>query len=263
MTTQADIVIEALHAGDDQLAPLVRSFTPEQLREPTGDGQWTLAQVLSHLGSGAVITRKGLEAALAAAPHPGQESNQAVWAQWDAMEPQEQADGFLAADTELLGVYDGIDATTRESVRVEMGFLPEPVDLASAARFRLNELALHSWDVRATVDPGATLEPHAAPLLVDQAAFMMGWLAKAAPLQGRTSSLLVTLTDPDHTLGLELADPVTLGDVPADPDGTLTLPTEAWLRLLSGRLAATHTPASVLTTGAADLGLLRQVFPGY
>jgi len=263
VATQADLVIDALHAGDDQLAPLVRSFTPQQLTRPTAEGEWTLAQVLSHLGSGAVIARASLEAALSGAPNPGQESMQAVWAVWNAMTPQEQADGYLAANAELLGAYDAIDAATRESVRVDMGFLPEPVDLAFAARFRLNEFALHSWDVRVLADPAATVEGHAAPLLLDQAAFMLGWIAKSAPLDGTTASLAVTLTDPDHRLGLLLADPVALGDVPTDPDGTLTLPTEAWLRLLTGRLTPEHTPTSVAATGAADLDTLRQVFPGY
>lgn len=138
-----------------------------------------------------------------------------------------------------------MDATTRDSLRVDMGFLPEPVALAFAARFRLNEFALHSWDVRVLTDPAATVETHAAPLLLDQAAFMLGWIAKSEPLAGATSSLSVTLTDPDHQLGLQLADPVVLSDVSDDPDGELTLPTEAWLRLPTGRLAPEHTPASV------------------
>jgi hypothetical protein len=46
-------------------------------------------------------------------------------------------------------------------------------------------------------------------------------------------------------------------------DGTLTLPAEAWLRLKVGRLAPRHTPTGIVTTGAANLDLLRKVFPGY
>lgn len=52
-------------------------------------------------------------------------------------------------------------------------------------------------------------------------------------------------------------------DVPDRPDGTLTLPAEAWLRLAVGRLGPKYTPEGVSTTGAADLDLLRRVFPGY
>ena len=39
VATQADLVIDAPHAGDDQLAPLVRSFTPDQLTQPTAEGE--------------------------------------------------------------------------------------------------------------------------------------------------------------------------------------------------------------------------------
>jgi hypothetical protein len=45
------------------------------------------------------------------------------------------------------------------------------------------------------------------------------------------------------------------------PDGTLTLPAEAWLRLATGRLAT--APVTVETTGAASLEKLRRVFQGY
>jgi hypothetical protein len=51
--------------------------------------------------------------------------------------------------------------------------------------------------------------------------------------------------------------------VPEQPDGTLTLPAEAWLRLVAGRMAPWYTPVGIGATGAADLDLLRRVFPGY
>lgn len=43
----------------------------------------------------------------------------------------------------------------------------------------------------------------------------------------------------------------------------LTRPAEALLRLVAGRLAPPHTPDEVRLRGAADLDLLRRVFPGY
>lgn len=263
MSHEADLVIDALHAGHEQLTPLVRLLTAEQLRQPTAPGEWTLARVLSHLGSGAVIALAGLDAALRGEPHPGSEANHAVWAVWDAMAPEEQAEGCLVANAELLARYDSIDAQTRESLRVDLGFLPAPIDLASAARFRLNEFALHSWDVRVVLDPEATVEAHAAPLLLDQAAFMLGWVSKPGVLDGGTTTLAVRLTEPEREFGLLLSDPVSLGDLPQSPDGALAAPTEAWLRLLTGRLDPEHTPPSVTVSGAVDLDLLRRVFPGF
>jgi uncharacterized protein (TIGR03083 family) len=263
MATDADPVITALHAGHEELAPLVTALGPEELTAPSAAAAWDVSQVLSHLGSGAVITAATLEAAAAGRPAPGVEANREIWARWDAMTPQQRADGFLSANTDLLARYDALDAPTRAGLRTDLGFLPAQVDLATAARFRLNEFALHSWDVRAAFDPTAVVHPEAAPLLLDQVRLMLGWLAKPAPLQGREVQLLVTLQDPAVSFGLALGESPALGDAAAAPDGELRAPAEAWLRLVSGRLAPRHTPAGVELTGDVSLDTLRQVFPGY
>jgi hypothetical protein len=54
-----------------------------------------------------------------------------------------------------------------------------------------------------------------------------------------------------------------LSDTPDTADGTLNLPAESWLRLVSGRLAEANTPSGVVATGAVSLPQLRQIFPGY
>ncbi len=263
MATEADRVVQALHSGHDELAAVVSGLTDAQLTGPSAAAEWTVAQVLSHLGSGAQITLAGLEAALAGAANPGNEANQQIWACWNAMSPQEQAAGFLEADTALLARYDSLDAATRASLLIDLGFLPAPVDLASAARFRLNEFALHSWDVRVALDPAAVVHPDAPPLLLDLVGFMLGWLAKPAPLDGRTVTLRVDLTAPESSFGLVLGEPCSIGEVPTAPDAVLTAGSEAWLRLVGGRLAPQYTPASVSLTGDLSLDTLRRVFPGF
>jgi uncharacterized protein (TIGR03083 family) len=264
LSTDADRVIQALQAGFDDLAGLVRSLTPDQLTGPSAAAQWDVSQVLSHLGSGSVIALATLDAALAGRPTPGTDANREIWARWDAMSPQERADGFLSANADLMARYDSLDPHTRESLRIDLGYLPEPVDVAAAARSRLAEFALHSWDVRVAFDPAAVLRPDAAAELLGWARFMLGWLAKpAAAVPGRTVTLLVTLHDPDDSFGLTLGEAASVHEAPAEPDGALTAPAEAWLRLLSGRLAPNHTPSDVEVTGDLTLDTLRQVFPGY
>ena len=114
----------------------------------SGGGEWTVAQVLSHLGSGAEITL-----GLAAAP-PGRaasaaaDANQAVWARWNALSPREQADGYLRAGGELdRAVRRARRDPAAPSCGCPWAFLPQPADADLFTGMRLNEAALHAWDV--------------------------------------------------------------------------------------------------------------------
>jgi len=259
----ADEVFAALRSGHDDLAALVTSLAPDRLRTPSGASAWDVSQVLSHLGSGAVITLATLEAALGGGPAPGIDANRVVWSRWDAMSPDDRAEGFLRADTDLLARFDSLNGETRATLKVDLGFLPAPVDVATAARFRLNEFALHSWDVRVAFNPSATVRPETVPLLLDHVGLLLGWTGRTAALGGREVTVDVHLHDPDRGFGLRLADQVTVVDRPAAPDAVLMAPGEAWLRLATGRLGPAHTPADVAVTGVLDLDTLRAVFPGY
>lgn len=256
-------IIAALRSGHDELAAAVRSLDPADLVRPSGASEWQVSQVLSHLGSGAEINLATLAAAQGDGPAPDGDFNRSVWARWDAMPPQEHADGFLDANEQLVKAYESLDETARERLRVDLGFLPQPVDVATAARFRLSEFALHQWDVAVTFDPQATVAPEAVPLLLDVVSAMMGFLAKPAALAGRQAVLALRLTDPDRAYGLRLGDGIAVSEVPPRPDGELVAPAEAWLRLATGRLKPPYTPGSVRLTGPLDLDDLRTVFPGF
>src|SRR5215469_12017337 len=56
--------IATLRQSHDRLDKLVRSLTPEQVRAQSYDTEWSIAQVLSHLGSGAEIALLTLPGAL-------------------------------------------------------------------------------------------------------------------------------------------------------------------------------------------------------
>lgn len=260
---EAREILHALQSGHDELAALVPTLTAQQLRGPSAASEWDVSQVLSHLGSGAVIGLATLRAALDGGSNPGMEANRAVWARWDAMSPEERAAGFVEADRALLAQYTSLDDETVAALRIDLGWMPQPVDVATAAKMRLNEVALHSWDVRVAFDDTATIHAEAVPLLLDQSLGMLAWLGKPAALDGREVTVAVHLHDPDQRFGLRIADVVTAVGEPAAPDAVLALPAEAWLRLAAGRLGPQHTPAGVEVTGPVDVALLRQVFPGY
>ncbi|MFC3505660.1 maleylpyruvate isomerase N-terminal domain-containing protein [Micromonospora krabiensis] len=263
MTTTADQTIAALRSGHDALAAFVRKLDPDDLVRPSGAAEWTVSQVLSHLGSGAEINLAALRAAQAGDPAPGGDFNPTVWARWDAMPPAEHAAGFLDANERLVEAYEALDPTARAELRVDLGFLPEPVDVATAARMRLSEFALHRWDVEVGFDPAATVAADAVPLLLDQVGAMLAWTGRPDVLGGRRAVLAVRLHDPERTYGLRLGERVELTEAPEQSDGELVAPAEAWLRLTVGRLGPRYTPEGVRVTGAVDLDELRGVFPGF
>ncbi|MFC0505551.1 maleylpyruvate isomerase family mycothiol-dependent enzyme [Micromonospora costi] len=263
MSSIADQTIAALRSGHDALAAFVGKLGPDDLTRPSGASDWQVSQVLSHLGSGAEINLAALRAAQAGDPPPGGDFNPSVWARWDAMPPAEHASGFLEANERLVEAYEALDASARADLRIDLGFLPEPVDVATAARMRLSEFALHRWDVEVGFDPAATVADDAVPLLLDQVGAMLAWTGRPDVLAGRHALLAVRLHDPDRTYGLQLGDRVELTDAPERPDGELTAPAEAWLRLTVGRLGPQYTPEDVRVTGPVSLDDLRGVFPGF
>ncbi|MGS0684715.1 maleylpyruvate isomerase family mycothiol-dependent enzyme [Nakamurella sp. GG22] len=261
MVSTADTPIAALRSGHNELDALVEELSPIELDGPSAASEWTIAQVLSHLGSGAEIHLAAVETAVSGTDSRGPDFNQGVWDRWNAMTPQEQADGFLRSNEVLVSSYEALGDQARRDLRIDIGFLPQPIDVAGAAAFRLNEFALHSWDVRVIRDPKATVAPEAVENLLDVSSFMFGWISK--PVLGRTVRVAVRTTEPDRQLGLEITpDAVSLTDVTGS-DAQLTLPAESWLRLVAGRLDADHTPAAVQVSGDISLDELRTVFPGY
>ncbi|HLJ98809.1 MAG TPA: maleylpyruvate isomerase family mycothiol-dependent enzyme [Streptosporangiaceae bacterium] len=262
--SDADAIIAALNTANDTLAELVPGFTDEDLARTSGAAEWDISQVLSHMGSGAEITRASLEAAISGTARPGSDFNNSVWDRWNAMSRRERADGYLKSNRALIELYNSLDSAARGSLRVDLGFMPAPVDLATAAGLRLREVTLHSWDVRVAFDDKATLANDAVAALLHGKPDMYAWIGKTDVLSGRELDITVTTTEPASAFALHLQSLVSVDfDVPDHPDGTLTLPAEAWLRLVAGRLAPKRTPATVTATGAATLDLLRQIFPGY
>jgi uncharacterized protein (TIGR03083 family) len=260
----ADRWIEVARLSHDDLASVVGGLDDDALARTSGARDWDIAQVLGHLGSQAEIGEATLDAALGTREQPGPDFNPQVWARWDAMGRREKADGFLRHSEALVRRYEELDAGTRSSLRIDLGFLPQPADVATVVSLRLNELSLHTWDVKVVDDPNATLLGPAASLLIDRFGALIRYIGHADAIGDQTVTVAVGTTDPPRSFGLEIADAVRVVDVPARPGASLTIPAEAWLRLIAGRLAPDHTPPDVSIEGdAIGLDDLRRVFPGY
>ncbi|HWU31864.1 MAG TPA: maleylpyruvate isomerase N-terminal domain-containing protein [Marmoricola sp.] len=262
MTSLASRTIEALRREHDALASLVPAFAEDDLAKPSGSSDWSVAQVLSHLGSGAEISLASLQVAQGGRDALGDGFNRSVWDRWDAMTPAEQRAGFLEHDDALVGELEALTHSQRDSLEVSLGFLPSPVSLAAFAGLRLGEVAHHTWDVRVAVDPEAVLLEdsavvHAEHLSTDLG-FMLGFLGKADRIE---ESVVLGLSDSGYSL--IVSDTVALESDAGQATATFTGALEAALRLITGRLTPTYTPPSATVTGNVSLDDLRAVFPGF
>jgi uncharacterized protein (TIGR03083 family) len=250
-----DNPIPPLAASVERLRELVRSLDVDQLESPSYADDWTIADVLSHLGSGAVLMERSLEAALEGIRLPN-DAAQPVWDEWNAKSPQAQADDALAEDERLGKAFDAVSDADRE--RIEFPFGPLSVSFAVGVAARLNEHALHTWDIEVMSDPAAVLPTDEVAVIIDNLGLVGQFAAKPTgderEVRVRTDHPLrhftVRLT-PESARLLE-------GDGGVDPD--LELPAESFCRLVYGRLDPDHSPA--VPANGEVLDLLRRVFPG-
>jgi uncharacterized protein (TIGR03083 family) len=256
VTELVDATISELRAIHDRLAGRVSGLSADQLTAQSGAEDWQVADVLSHLGSGSEIWRYPV---VAGAGEPeDQPSNEEVWDRWNALSPADQASGFVAAEERLVATLEALTPEQRESVQVNLGFMPQPVPLATVLGMRLNEMALHGWDVEVGLDPAAGLSERSAELvlrhLTETMTFMVGFM-------GKPDGDPVRVALGDHSLVLD--DGVRIEAGTDGATATFHGPLEAGVRLLAGRLKPGYTPAGVSVAGAISLDELRMVFPGY
>ena len=250
--------VAALRSGHDRLAGYVAGASTGDLVGPSMCTDWTVGQVLSHLGSGAEI---GLATVTGVAV-----DNEEVWARWDALDPGACASAFVDADERLVAWWEGRTGDELAAMQVQLRFLPAPIDAAAAAGFRLSEVALHSWDVLAAADPTAEVAADAAALLVDRLPMMVGFVGQFTPRDTRPdvdTTISVGTSAPARRFELELGEQAELRPAEgAATAGELALPAGALLRLTSGRLPAGHEHGATVT-GPLTLDDLRRAFPGY
>jgi uncharacterized protein (TIGR03083 family) len=255
--------IAALRHSHERLVSLVAPLTPEQLRGGSYCSDWTIAQVLSHLGSGAEIAMLMLPGALGDSEPVSQDAFPPVWDVWNAKNPDDQAADCLTCDAKYVKTLEQL--SDDDLARISLPFFGMSLDSVGLIRLRLSEHALHTWDVTVDADPGAVVAPDAVSLLIDNVPqFLAPRLGRPAdpPFRAR-----IRTVDPDRDYLLTAAAEVSMTDWPGQGEGTegaaeVRMPSEALLRLAYGRLDPGHTPAAVVAD-ETDLDRLRKVFPGF
>jgi len=258
MATDPRALTGVLRDSHERLAGLVRPLTPEQLRAQSYDSDWTVAQVLSHIGSGAEIGVLMLGAALTEGGELDRDAFPLIWDTWNNKTPDDQAADSLTWDDAYISRLEQLSDDELAAMGLE--FFGRQLDAAGLIRMRLGEHAVHVWDVAVTFDPAAVIAAEAVPELFGHIGQLLAFVAKPA---GDSFRARLRTTDPELDYLLTVTDPVTLSDwVPGTGvDGEIRLPAEALLRLFYGRLDPEHTPA--YTAEGIDLDRLRPVFPGF
>ena len=247
--------LEPLRASVARLRDIVESLDDAQLEQQAYPTEWRIADVLSHVGSGAVIMSRRVEDGLAGRSMP-EDFAPSVWEEWNAKSPREKADAAVAADRELVARLEAVGEQARSAFSTSFG--PLTVGFDDLIAFRLNEHGMHTWDVEVTLDSTAGLHPEQIALMIDNLGLIARYTAKPT---GSLRTVAVRTTEPARDFVVALtADSVTFSAEPADGQQQIVLPAEAFARLVYGRLDPDHTPPF---DGDADiLDELRKVFPG-
>lgn len=257
MTPAAREWITALRNSHERLVSLVKPLGPGELTGRSYDSEWTIAEVLSHLGSGAEIAQLMLAAALSGTS-VDRDAYQPIWDTWNGKAPQEQAADCLSANEAHISRLEQLTDAELGQARYEAAGMD--LDAAGLARMRLSEHALHTWDVAVALDPAAEVAPDAVALLLSYLPTVARWAGGPAGEQFRVR---LRGSGPGADFLLTVADSVTLAPW---QDGTgvpeIGLPDAALVRLIYGRLDPAHTPAQV-TGDPADTERVRAVFPGF
>ncbi len=246
--------LTALRSSVERLRSTTTALDDAQLVGASYCSEWTIADVLSHLGSGAVIMQRRLQDVQAGTETPDGFAP-AVWEEWNAKSPRAKTDDALAADRALVEALEAVSDEDGAALTFSMG--PLTIDFPTYVGLRLNEHVFHTWDVEVALHGAATLAADAVPLVVDN----LGMIARytARPI-GEPRTIALRTTDPSRdvtvTIGAEGVEYAGSGS--GEPD--LVLPAEALCRLVYGRLDPDHTAA--FTGDGEALDVLRRVFPG-
>jgi uncharacterized protein (TIGR03083 family) len=255
----AEVWIAALRHSHERLSNLVAGLTPGQLELQAYPTEWSIAQVLSHIGSHSEIFGLYLQAGLDGTPEPGAEVCQPIWDTWNAKPPQQQATDALVSDAAFVARLEALGAAQISDWQLEL--FGSPTTVSDLSQMKLSEHAVHSWDIAVALNPDEAIAQESVDLIIDTLAPIAGWSGKPV---GQPVVAPITTHDPIRHFVVRADDAVELEtfDHTESPlaDRVLRMPAEAFIRLVYGRLDPDHTPA--LDPGDVDLDQLRRMFPG-
>jgi uncharacterized protein (TIGR03083 family) len=246
-------VATAIRREYEMLDQYLAALRLEHWAGPSACAGWPLQKVVSHLGEEAETGLVLLKHNLDGAERPSRERFRVIWDYFDSLAPEPLYAAFRDRNEAYLAYLEALPADKQQQrVRFFAGEAP----LGEYLQYRLNELALHSWDIRVVLDPTARLLPdttrtHLAHILdtvdLEVPADVRARLAGTAyvfMLTGPVPREVVLVVEADK---LAIADRAAGGAV-----ANLRLPAEAFIRLCAGRLPLPSAEAAGEVTVEGD-----------
>ncbi|HTT58780.1 MAG TPA: maleylpyruvate isomerase family mycothiol-dependent enzyme, partial [Acidimicrobiales bacterium] len=190
--------LKALKESVARLYDVTSDIQPIDYTASAYPSEWTVADTLSHLGSGAVIGAHRIEDFIAGRnSDPGY--NQTVWNQWNAKAPSEQVGDALVSDREYLEALESLSDEQRARYRMSLG--PMTFDFEGVVGLRLGEHVVHTWDVEVSFEPDAVLPADASALILDRINFLVGRTARPT---GDERHVTIRTIEPERSFTLHL-----------------------------------------------------------
>ncbi len=257
--SDASAVVAALRTAQDAFAGIAAALDADAIRSRSACREWSVAQVASHLGSGAELAIDWLRAAIDHADPAGAEQMQVVWDAWNSRTPDRQVADAVEMSAAHVAALERASPEQLTQAYIEL-FGVLKVDGVGLALLRLPELVIHTWDIAVVRDPSARLLPAAVDLIMEDLPARAGLFGRPQP---RGWTLTVETDAPKRRFTLWTADTVRLeAGTTADADGILRLSADALILLLYGRVGAGDAMAITLESDRVGLADLRAAFPG-
>jgi uncharacterized protein (TIGR03083 family) len=243
-------LVTGLRESHERLSGLVNSLQAMDVTQPAYPSDWTIADTLSHLGSGAEITSLILRHARGDGMEPAQADYVEIWDRWNAKKPSDQAADSIAVDGVLVKEIEALDPESRPSFKA----YGSEMALTDFLAMRLDEHVEAGLGKSAKID--AARLPH-----------LLGRLDKAAARSGIAQpeawAMRIAVTEPSARFHVRFGDRTTLtvDEESGSPD--LTVPAETFVRLVFGRVDSSELGGRWNGETEAALSRLHTMFRGY
>jgi len=268
MVTTTDRV-KLIQDQSQRLEEYLGALSPEALSQPSACEEWTVADVVGHLtwaaeGFADAIFR-GIQGDLSPRPPEGfpTEGSPVSRAQYigqSAIDHRKKLGGELISTFKASGgrLNQLLASLSPEDLQKNCNFMTNERPVEAMLTTRVQELAIHDWDIRANLDSAPHLYAESLPVLLERVPTFVAWAFRAgsrlsAPLRYRFK--LTGAFPGEHDVVVE-GDRARVEAAGAAPiNGAFRAEAETFVLLMCGRLSIDAAVGGGRLTAEGDQGL--------